>query len=382
MPETHFASPQRKTPSEISQMVTMVSNSELLTEIMKLSSGLLAVLNEDRQILAVNESFLHEMGISDPSSALGLRPGEAMQCIYSSTMDAGCGTSKYCSTCGAAIAIVSSLVRNSPVERDCCITLGSDKKKKDLYFSVRCAPVRIGEEKFLLLFLQDTTKLQQWAALERIFFHDLNNLISAIVGKSELIAFEETMAGKNSLATEIVDLSMRLSNEVNIQQSLLANGSGILNPSFRNISIKKLFRDLSDFFTAHPSAIGKRIFFPMNVDETLLKSDFSLIFRILTNMLLNALEASQTNDEVRIWAESKTPADISFKVWNRAAIPAEIALRVFQRNFSTKSDSGRGLGTYSMKLFGEKILGGKVDFTSEPELGTTFIFTLPTSPPL
>jgi sensor histidine kinase regulating citrate/malate metabolism len=53
----------------------------------------------------------------------------------------------------------------------------------------------------------------------------------------------------------------------------------------------------------------------------------------------------------------------------------EIANRIFQRNFSTKAQAGRGVGTYSMKLFGEKILGGKVSFTSSREDGTVFKFT-------
>jgi sensor histidine kinase regulating citrate/malate metabolism len=56
------------------------------------------------------------------------------------------------------------------------------------------------------------------------------------------------------------------------------------------------------------------------------------------------------------------------------AVP-EISNRLFQRNFSTKSEAGRGIGTYSMKLFGEKVLGGKVSFTSSEEDGTLFKFS-------
>jgi sensor histidine kinase regulating citrate/malate metabolism len=37
---------------------------------------------------------------------------------------------------------------------------------------------------------------------------------------------------------------------------------------------------------------------------------------------------------------------------------------------------GRGIGTYSMKLFGEKYLKGKVWFTSSAENGTSFFFEL------
>jgi signal transduction histidine kinase len=52
-----------------------------------------------------------------------------------------------------------------------------------------------------------------------------------------------------------------------------------------------------------------------------------------------------------------------------------IQLQIFQRFFSTKGP-GRGLGTYSMKLFGERYLKGKVDFSSQAPQGTTFTVTL------
>ena len=55
----------------------------------------------------------------------------------------------------------------------------------------------------------------------------------------------------------------------------------------------------------------------------------------------------------------------------------EAGSRIFQRNFSTKEQDGRGIGTFSMKLFGEKILGGQVSFTTSKTGGTTFKFAYP-----
>ena len=49
---------------------------------------------------------------------------------------------------------------------------------------------------------------------------------------------------------------------------------------------------------------------------------------------------------------------------------------VFHRSFSTKGE-GRGIGTYSMKLFGEKFLKGQVNFISKQEEGTTFYIKIP-----
>jgi hypothetical protein len=43
-------------------------------------------------------------------------------------------------------------------------------------------------------------------------------------------------------------------------------------------------------------------------------------------------------------------------------VPREIPLKVFNRSSGSKAATGRGIGVYSMKLFGERYLGGKVVF--------------------
>ena len=93
-------------------------------------------------------------------------------------------------------------------------------------------------------------------------------------------------------------------------------------------------------------------------------------------MIINAFEATPAGGAIRFWVE-QTDKDVSFKVWNSQPIAPEQGLRIFQRNYSTKSSTGRGLGTYSMKLFGETYLGGEVDFVSSEADGTTFHLRLP-----
>jgi len=57
-------------------------------------------------------------------------------------------------------------------------------------------------------------------------------------------------------------------------------------------------------------------------------------------------------------------------------IPLDIQTRIFQRSFSTKG-SDRGLGTYSLKLLGERYLQGEVQFATIEGKGTTFSVRLP-----
>ena len=92
-------------------------------------------------------------------------------------------------------------------------------------------------------------------------------------------------------------------------------------------------------------------------------------------MLENALEASRKGDDIG-FTLVKTKGECIFGIHNAQFIEDKYAKRVFQRNFSTKSGPGRGLGTYSMKYLAEKILGGKVFFTTNEENGTTFCLSL------
>ncbi|WDP85964.1 MAG: sensor histidine kinase [Desulfobacter sp.] len=78
--------------------------------------------------------------------------------------------------------------------------------------------------------------------------------------------------------------------------------------------------------------------------------------RILGNMVINALEATPENGEIKIELEAGVNGQMIWRVWNQSPIPKPIQKRIFQRYFSSKEGNGRGLGTYSMKLFGESYL--------------------------
>ncbi|MEW5734615.1 MAG: sensor histidine kinase, partial [Thermodesulfobacteriota bacterium] len=329
--------------------------------------------NEHRQILAVNHAYLELLGIDDAEAILGLRPGEAVHCIYAHDAPGGCGTGRYCSTCGAAVAIVSGLGLQQPVERFCALTIdrGPDGKK-DVFLSVRSVPFHAEGRPFLLLFLKDITRQNQWAALEKVFFHDINNLIHSMVLSSELLMLD---CGRGGEALKVHNLSVHLAGEVAIQRSLVEDDAHVYNVLKQEIPVQPFLERLADAARTHPAASRKTFTVEGRYPGLSAFTDSSLLFRVLHNMTVNALEATAENEEARLHVETGND-DITFCVWNRQPIPADIARRVFQRNFSTKGGIGRGLGTFSMKFFGEKMLGGKVSFESSPELGTVFRFRI------
>ena len=288
----------------------------------------------------------------------------------------GCGTTRYCATCGAAIAIVVSLSENQPQRRVCLLTAERQGRLVDLYFEVQSAPLVIEGRRFLLLFLRDVTIEQQRAVMERVFFHDIKNHIGSLLLNVELLVAQAKDPRTRELGERIRWISSRLRTEVEIQRTLSAEGSATYTPVLQEVCAEEIVHELQGVFTSHSVSQGKSLRLVKEVPSLRLTTDPSLLHRVLANMVINGFEATEEGGEVRLWVTHEDDG-VSFHVWSEQAIPEDVGLRVFQRNFSTKEGSGRGLGTYAMTLFGETCLGGRVDFTTSREGGTEFHLRLP-----
>lgn len=103
-----------------------------------------------------------------------------------------------------------------------------------------------------------------------------------------------------------------------------------------------------------------------------------ILKRILINMVKNALEATGAGDQITLGAGLLSDGSLELWVHNPGFIASENRSRIFSKAFSTK-ERGRGWGTYSMKLLGEGLLEGHVDFETDLERGTRFYLVLPPS---
>ena len=121
-------------------------------------------------------------------------------------------------------------------------------------------------------------------------------------------------------------------------------------------------------------ARGKNIVIGPGSASVVFESDPVLLRRVLNNMVKNALEASSIEQTITI-SVIRDGEKLKFSVHNPRSIPRDIEMQVFMRSFSTKGTQ-RGLGTYSMKILGERHLGGKVDFTTSESGGTAFYIIL------
>ena len=93
--DTYFAPPERSNDEQLRAEIELISKNAVIDGLLHSASGLLAILNEHRQILALNDSLLEALGCNNVDEALGLRPGEALKCVHSSDTPNGCGTGEW-----------------------------------------------------------------------------------------------------------------------------------------------------------------------------------------------------------------------------------------------------------------------------------------------
>lgn len=374
--DTYFAPAERASEDKLKGEIAIVTHNPVIQELLHCINGLFVVLDEHRQIIALNDTFLREMGIDDPEGVLGLRLGKVLGCTHCEEEPNGCGTTKYCSSCGAAIAIATTLAENKPAERICALTANRGDAVVDFSLLVKASPLMLGGKRFLLLFLQDVTLEELRASLERTFFHDMSNMLTGLVGVSQLLATDQN----NPKLVEVIQQSaLRMYKEIEIQKCLFKNDITDFRTTRDEVTAGQLLNELENVFRKHTVSADKSLVLPESLPALSIRTDISLALRVMCNMVSNALEATEVDGTVKVWFEQDGNS-LVFSVWNDMTIPEKIRYRIFQRSFTTKEGPGRGIGTYSMQLIGEKLLGGKVGFSSSETEGTIFRFVMPSMP--
>jgi len=333
-------------------------------------SGVL-VLNKERQIVFVNNPFLKFLNLEDDVIVLGKRPGEVLNCIHAFETNGGCGTTEFCKTCGAVKSILEAQ-KGKENTQECRITERNHGNSFDL--RIWSTPLKYNNQDFVIFSIQDIQDEKRRKILERIFFHDILNTASGLKGISDTL--EDAKPDEASEFIEILGgLSDRLIDEIKAQRELLSAENNEYQVDPKPIYTETFLEEISRFHSRSNAAFKKKIIVNKNSSHIKIFSDKTMLWRVVSNTVKNALEASVPGEEIKIECTADD-SFITFLVHNPVYINRNIQLQIFQRSFSSKG-VGRGLGTYSIKLLTERYLKGTVGFSSDETDGTTFFIKIP-----
>jgi len=316
---------------------------------------------------------METFGIFNADQILGLRPGEALHCLHSADGPDGCGTAMNCSVCGAVLSILACQESNHQTGRECRVML-QDTDMTSLDLEVIASPLEIDGISFTVFAMKDISAEKRRNILEKVFFHDVLNTAGGLNGVAGLLAEGVSPAAEQEYKQWMVSLSDNLVEDITHQRRLLAAERGEYVPEFELTDIGELLEGIRRLYENHVKTPERAVVL-VNICTCEVSTDRALLRRIVGNMTLNALEATPMGGTVIIQTEVSSQK-LRIEVVNPGEIPESVQLQLFKRSFSTKGAVGRGIGTYSMKLFGEKYLKGTVGFSSNDGY-TRFHITIP-----
>jgi signal transduction histidine kinase len=368
---TQFAPAERATPGELTEQAHAVRGHAILEEVLSALPDPVLVLNQNRQIVFANRAVL-ELVRQSEDDVEGMRPGELLGCMHAFETPGGCGTTESCSVCGVVRTILDA-THGDQVEGEARLTL---RNGDSLDLRARAQRIRVGQEPLTVLALSDIADEKRRRALERVFFHDVLNTAGGVKGLAELLngVSEEQ---RHSIVDMLRGAADQLLSEIEAQRLLAAAESHDYTLSLSVAPVPRVLADAVATQTSMARFREVQVEIDPDAPDTLLETDHTLLGRVLGNLIKNAIEASRKGMTVRVSADA-TAEGVRFRVFNPTPMPRAVELQMFQRSFSTKSPD-RGLGTYSVKLFTERYLGGRVSFGTT-SAGTTFWVELPVKP--
>lgn len=350
--------PQRLPEGRVVQQSAAVRRDRMIMAMLEAFPGPAIIVNDRRQIVVANQPFITACGYTTEESVVGKRPGDALGCVEARRGPDGCGSATACAHCGAGKNF--ELMEREKVERihtECLISREVAGEIEGLEFSAGLSRLPDG---WTLMALQDLSNEKRRQVLERCFFHDVMNSASGVQGLASLLEMEgHDHTGLLGFA------SQSLIDELQHHRMLLEAESGALQVAMADVDLRALAEEVAGLIGNNPVAQRRAITI---VGSGQWRTDRVLLRRILVNLVKNACEAIYEGDSVTVKLGTY-PHGALIVVENPGEMSAEAQAKIFKRSFSTKASSGRGIGSWSVRLLTERYLGGRVSCVSE--LGQT-----------
>jgi signal transduction histidine kinase len=207
--------------------------------------------------------------------------------------------------------------------------------------------------------------------------HDFNNLLTTIIGQTELVQREGIKPAEITQRTSLVlDAATRAGALV---KRLLSFGKG-REATEMKVDVVHLVRSLQPLLR---STVPKRIFLDLRLPDApiTVMADVVSVEQVLVNLVVNARDAiadyGTISVTVRHGVDDAGSAIVVLKVADTGSgMDAATLARAFDPFFTTKGERGTGLGL-STCFTNMRRMGGRISITSSPGQGTTCTCTFP-----
>ncbi|MCT4593677.1 MAG: ATP-binding protein [Anaeromicrobium sp.] len=362
------------TTNELERQLKNIEQNDLLVQVLNGMNVFVFILNENRQIIFMNKVLCKELNVSS-NEILGIKPGKLVKCKYSKISEYGCGYAKECDSCAARNLVVEAIHLGESKEGNVSIISLIEGLEIKSTFSEKVKQLKLGNENYYMVALVEKSSEVEKYNMERVFFHDILNTASSLYNVIRLLRIGNDKFRENEEIQMLEVYVKNIIDDIEYQRNITHAEKDDLSPSIKDFDLGQLCEDVINFMNKDERFYQVPIKLNSFEGKKIIKTDKSLLRRILINLLKNALEANETGQGIEIQIKQEDRF-YEIHVHNVEVIPEKVKKELFRKGHSTKG-KGRGIGIYGSKLLLNKYLNGDVTFVSEEEIGTTFIVKIP-----
>jgi signal transduction histidine kinase len=213
----------------------------------------------------------------------------------------------------------------------------------------------------------------------RVVAHDLKNPISAIRTLIYSLLRKEEPGSVNREVFELIETTCI--DSVALINDLLNNKRTLSDISKELVDMGRMIEQCAELFQI--KAEEKKQQFKLQIDHPIIMMNRQKIWRVISNIVNNAIKFSPENAEISISLERKGSSVLLSVHDNGIGIPADLKDKIFTINPEKSREGTAGEKSYGLGLsIARKIIeehSGKLWFESEPGKGSVFYVELPYS---
>ncbi|KTD50032.1 sensory box histidine kinase/response regulator [Legionella quinlivanii] len=238
--------------------------------------------------------------------------------------------------------------------------------------------------------IHDITDLKETEKMKREFVsvvsHELRTPLTSIRGALGLLlggavgSFSEKAQRLLDIANKNCERLLLLINDILDMEKIQA---GKMDFKITKINLSNLIMDSIQAIKMYGEKYNVSVRFEKSLPDIVVQVDPDRLMQVIANLLSNAIKFSPSGSEVTISMKLQGNQVRVIITDCGSGIPPEFQPRIFQQfsqadSSSTRGKGGTGLGLSISKAIIDK-MGGHINFTSQPGVGSQFYFDLNTS---
>ncbi|MBI5592841.1 MAG: transporter substrate-binding domain-containing protein [Deltaproteobacteria bacterium] len=317
---------------------------------------MLLLVDQELRVLKANRSLIRDADHL-PADIVGLRPGEALKCLYTLDDPSGCGYGPHCASCGVRLAILDMQNAGQACRREASLLLDLGSGPIQTQVLISTVLLEAKGQQAVLVCIEDITErkraeervrasLAEKELLLKELYHRTRNNMQVIIGFLNL---------QSEGITDEAVLDMFRDTINRIKSMALLHQKLYQAKNLSRIDLGDYIRDLARMIVKSHARKPEAISLQMDLESVSVLIDAAMPCGLIINELIsNALEHAfpgEREGKIRVVLRRKADAEIEMRVEdNGVGLPEGLDIR--------KCDS---LGLESVVQLTEHQLRGQVE---------------------